>query len=367
MSTEPALEQSEVQEQPVPLPFPSAWWGRVLYGLFVTILPIISFGATTLLKPEWQDGKLSSYIILLLFPKASLLFFLLLAYSIVCYWLFLYAPTRFSRSFVIHLGIYTGVVLAFQYCIIVLVYSLDSYIYILFTVWLFSLIVPWIYRRAVAAWTTSRVNIFLLVFVVVVVLVGTLLTRGSLPFLILIFLIMVAPLWSFLIALRAAIWLFKNHESSLTFQRGLGIAAWGAVYVLAWRYDILKMFELYTALPPQPPPDCYIATAAAQGHPRFVGSHRVHRDDGKSLRVNGQLQRLKCAELALMIVNPRVHRVLRRIYDVVGKSLARRMKNPFVADVAYLLLKPFEWMAYSVLKRLLPDVDVFITRFYEKG
>jgi len=366
MSMEPVLEQSETQQAPVSLPFPIKWWGRALYGLFVIALPAFSFWATFLVEPEWQDGKLSSYIILSLYPKASLLFFPLLAYSIVCYWLLLFAPSRFSRSFVIRTGIYTGLLLALQYCIIILIFSLDTYLKILLVVWVSPFILLWIYRRVVAKWTASKVNVFLLVFVVVAALIGTLLTRGSLLVLALIFLIMVAPLWSFLIALRAAIWSFKNHETSFTIFRGLGLTAWIAGYAIAWRYDILKMFEIYTRLPPQPPSDCYIATAATEGHPRFVGSHTVQRADGKSMRVNGQLQTLKCAELALLAVNPRLHKTLRRIYDVVGKSLARRMKKPFVADIAYLLLKPAEWCAFFVLEWIVPEIESISRRMYTR-
>jgi hypothetical protein len=138
------------------------------------------------------------------------------------------------------------------------------------------------------------------------------------------------------------------------------------MYAVAWRLSILKMYELYAALPPQPPPDCYIATAAAQGHPQFVGSQVVLRENGKHLQVNRQLQILKCAELALMAMSPSVHKILRHIYDVVGKSLARRMQNPFLADLAFLLLKPWEWCAHSLLKMLIPEINEIAKTIYIK-
>jgi hypothetical protein len=164
--------------------------------------------------------------------------------------------------------------------------------------------------------------------------------------------------------LRVGVWLYENHETKFTSSRGLGLAVWLAAYIAAWRYDILKMYELYAALPPQPPPDCYIATAAAQGHPRVVGSKLVHRVGGKSMQVNGQLQVLKFAELALLEINPHWHTALRRIYDVVGKSLARRIHSPFLADIAYLLLKPFEWLARWLLKMIIPEVDSLTEKIY---
>jgi hypothetical protein len=174
-----------------------------------------------------------------------------------------------------------------------------------------------------------------------------------------------APFWSLLISGQAAIWLLKNHETKFTVYRGFGLAVWLAVYMAAWRFDILKMFALYAALPPQPPPDCYIATAAANGHPRFVRSRSVRRVDGKSMRVNKQLQILKCAELVLMAIYPQVHKLLRNIYDVVGKSLARKIQNPFMADMAYLLLKPCEWLAGMILKLVIPEIDLIASKMYK--
>jgi hypothetical protein len=361
MSIEPALEQTEAQEQPASLPFPTAKGGRFFYGLFVTALPAFSFWVIHFLKPEWQNGEFSSYVILSLFPEASLLFFPLLAYSVVCYWLLLWAPSYFSRWFSIRAGIYTGVLLAFQYSILLVLHSLDSYIFVLLLVGSSTFIGPWLYRQAVTKWTEFKVNAFLVIVASVVVVIG--LITGSIAVIALALLTMAAPFLCFLIALRAAIWLFKNYETQFTLPRGFGITAWIAAYAFAWRYDILKMFELYNALPTQPP-NCYIATAAAQGHSRLVGSHTVQRADGLSMQVNGQLQVLKFAELALLAVNPRLHIFLRRIYDVVGKSLARRIHNPFLADFAYLMLKPFEWLARWLLKVVVPEIDSLTEKIY---
>jgi hypothetical protein len=124
------------------------------------------------------------------------------------------------------------------------------------------------------------------------------------------------------------------------------------------------MYELYTALPLQPPPDCYIATAAAQGHPQIVGSRVVRRANGDVLRVNKQLQILKCVELACMAVLPRVHKTFRTLYDTIGKPIAQKMRHPFLADVAYLLLKPCEWLARWGLKIIVPDIDSISQKMY---
>jgi len=369
MSLEPVPEQIDPKESSAVLPFPTAPWARILYGLFVTVLPVFSFWATDLLKPEWQNGELSSYIILLLFPQASILFFPLLAYSIICYLFLLYMPDRFSQSFIVRAGIDTGILLALHYSIAVLLYSFystDSYIYLLIPVWIFPFVYSRLHRLAVSKWTIVKVNKALFILIPSALLIVTLLTRGGVPFFAMIVLIMAAPFWSFLLALRAARWLYKNYETKFTLPRGLGLTAWLAAYVAAWRFDILKMYELYSALPPQPPPDCYIATAAARGHPHFVHSKTVQRADGKLMQVNAQLQLLKCMELALMAINPHMHKRLRKVYDKLGKPLAHKIQNPFMADIAYLLLSPFEWLARLILKAIIPNIDSISRKIYIK-
>ena len=74
MSLEPVPDENVTKATPLTLPFPNAVWLRVLYGLFVGLMPVFSFWATDLLKPEWQNGDIGSYIILLLFPQASVWF-----------------------------------------------------------------------------------------------------------------------------------------------------------------------------------------------------------------------------------------------------------------------------------------------------
>lgn len=365
MDIELTSEQPTGTDPSISLPFPNAWWGRVVYALYITVPPALAFWSTDAFKPEWQSGKFSAYLVLFLFPEASLVFLLLLAYSVICYLFLLISPSRFSRFFGIRLGIYTGVLLALQYSILTLIYAFagNAFGYVMILIWISPLIFSVVYRWAAAKWTAGTVNKFLLIFAVAALFIATVINRSA-SFFVLMVLTMAAPFWCFLIALRAALWLFKNYESGLTLPRDLGLIVWLATYAAAWRFDLLKMYELYAALPPQPPPDCYIATAAARGHPRFVQAWTVQRTDGTALQVNRQLQRLKCAELALMKVNPRLHGVLRQIYDLLGKWLACRIQNPFLADVAYLLLKPWEWTVELALRMIVPEIDAISKKMY---
>ncbi|HNB42111.1 MAG TPA: hypothetical protein PLG52_11470, partial [Anaerolineales bacterium] len=158
-------------------------------------------------------------------------------------------------------------------------------------------------------------------------------------------------------------WLLKHYETKFSFTKGLGVVAWISAYAFALRFNIIKMFELYNALPTEPP-NCYIATAAAKGHPRFVGSREVTLASGKSMRVNRQLQRLKALEIVWMGVSAPSHRMMRQVYDVIGKRLAKQIQNPLLADIAYLILVPVELLSFFVLKSIVPEIQTLSERLY---
>jgi len=368
MALETVPDENLIEESSGFPRFPVNEWWRVLYGLFVIALPAFSFWAIQVLKPEWQSGELDAYLALFLQSEASIFFLLLLTYSIACYILLLINPDGYSSLFVVRFGVYTGVLLALQYSVILFLYLIDNkYSFAIVLLWLFPIYFPKSYRWAVSKWDTRRVLSSLGILVLIAVLIAVAYYREPfLPlFLAFVALIIAAPFWSFLIASQAAIWLFKNYETMVTLPRGLGVTAWLAAYAVAWRYDILKMYELYAKLPTAPP-NCYIATAAAHGHPKLVRSWAVQLANGKSMRANNQLQILKCAELALMAIAPRLHKLLRTIYDVIGKSLAQKIQNPFLADVAYLMLKPFEWIAKFCLRLIIGDVKSISIGLYSK-
>lgn len=352
MGSEETLPQSELGESSVSPPFPKGGWWKLLYGLCFSVLPALLFWGTKFLLPFWQSGRLSDYIALSLLSKASWVFYPLIIYSSGCYLTLLIAPIRYAEKRVVRLGIYTGTLLAFQYSILTLLFNPTAAV----LMWGAPFVWVFLYRLSIKKWKTEAV--YKAFFVITITL---LFFAGSASFILVAF---SAPFWCFLLAFRASVWLFKNYETKLTLQHGFGFITWIVVYIAAWRYDILKMFELYATLPTKPPPDCYIATAAARGHPQFVHSKTVQCADGKSMQVNGQLQVLKCLELALMAINPRLHKFLRRIYDVLGRSLACGIYNPFVADVAYLLLKPFEWLAELSLKTIISDIDSISKEIY---
>jgi hypothetical protein len=144
---------------------------------------------------------------------------------------------------------------------------------------------------------------------------------------------------------------FPHRNWSLL--RFFGVFTWITVYIGAWRMAVTQMLEEYAKLSPTDPNlTCYIATAAAHGHRHFVGA-RLHRAaDGRCFAVNDQLCRLKCFELILAHCLPRAHRVCRWAYDRVGPPAAALLVHPLLADAAYLLLKPAEWVSLALLAAL---------------
>ncbi|CAG0956671.1 hypothetical protein ANAEL_00381 [Anaerolineales bacterium] len=344
--------------------FPLSFRQRLTYGIFIVAAPIMDFTFVGIMKPEWQSGEFSDYIHLFLLPEASFVFFPFLAYSVVSYILLLVNTDRFAKSFLVRFGIYTGAFLALQYSILT-IFALDlSPTFILVVLLYFSpFIVTRVYRWLRSKWNAVLMGYIALGIGLVILFASMISLDSSAVFILLLFLGIAAPFLAFRIASQAMLWLIKNHEGKIVISRGLGFVAWLAAYAYALRFNILKMYELYAALPPRPP-DCYIATAAAQGHPRFVRSRVVELRVGKHVRINRQLQRLKCFELTLMVLSPSLHGFIRRVYDVVGKRLAVRISNPYLADLAYLLLVPEEWISFLALKLFVPEVEVISKRIY---
>jgi hypothetical protein len=386
----------EINLQEKALIVPASIGMRWLQALIVTVLPIACFALVRFAGPEWQDGKFSSYILILLRPQPSLLFLPLIAYSSVSFLLLLISPERFSSSFAVRLGIYTGALLAFQYSFLLLitgeytVMMLVIGVFILLFMGIDKLKIPMsdnematlpdqalekpmmrlLGRQTKPGIRKGLVVIGLAIYLVVVWKTGF---SGfdvqqilSLSFiLILAGILLTAPALCCWVIASTAAKLFKRYERPyliLNVWRGTGLAAWLLGFAGAWAFSIQEMFKLYASLPPRPP-DCYIATAAARGHRQIVRARPV-QVGSSVLWVNPQLQYLKCAELALMALAPGLHRPLRAFYDVAGAALARHMSHPLLADVAYLLLKPCEWLARRLMSWLIPELDEYAGKVY---
>jgi len=351
-----------------PLPVPESRWERVLYALIVVVLPIVCFSLSDVAKPEWQSGNFSDYATLMLLPQVAWFFFPFLIYSAICLLLLLIAPQRFALHFVIRFGVYTGMVLAAQY--VVLVTGMGaSYIFVSAAILILS---KWFYGKVKPEWRGGYVVMWLVLIIIIGLFIyhpnlqieslKSFLTSAPLGALLVI--LETSPILCFAVMAVTSVKLFKIYEirPPVLLWPAAGLIAWLAAYAFAWRFSILQAIEIYHSLPTSPP-DCYIATASARGHRRIVHSRMLVTAAG-AMWVTTQLQILKCAELALMALAPRLHALLRQGYDWFGPPLARKLTNPFLADLAYLTLKPFEWAATLTLKAIVPEIDEYAGRLY---
>jgi hypothetical protein len=137
-----------------------------------------------------------------------------------------------------------------------------------------------------------------------------------------------------------------------------------AAFMSACRWSIVKSLEAYAELPVNPTGDCYVASAAAYGHPRLVSSETCVTSSGGIVPVNNQLRTLKAAELTLRALTPSGHRIARCVYDRLGPLAARRLANPYLADLVYLALKPAEWLSFLILACVLGEQRKAVSRLY---
>jgi hypothetical protein len=336
---------------------------RIFHTLVIVILPLLSFWWSFALNPEWQDGKISSYASLLLGFKAAVYFYPLLAYSVVSYLLWLWWPGLFARNPIVWLGTLSGAILALQYLVILAI----GYPFILLVVlgWIILAILarwahPWLVKKIGKEATTLIWLALIGAGMVWIVRVNQ--NGGALIFFPIVAILGAGPFFCLALAIQALWLIWKKHRRpSSVAGVAAGGAGWLVLYTGAWWLSWQKMMELYAALPEYPP--CYIVTAAAQGHPAFVKSKPVGSGE-QTLRVNAQLQYLKAAELALLALAPGIHHIVRAVYDVVGRRLARSIVHPLLADLVYLSLKPAEWIVRLILRLLPGEVENAAQRLY---
>jgi hypothetical protein len=93
----------------------------------------------------------------------------------------------------------------------------------------------------------------------------------------------------------------------------------------------------------------YLCTAAARGHKRIVKPIRKGLRGKTEIIVNRQLCVANAFEELLQEKTPRFRRLVRRIYDAIGCPIARRIRTPLAADIAYIIIKPLEWIMTLIL------------------
>ncbi len=375
-----------------------SWPARI--GFFYTgvIVPIICFigsgrdGIFPIIGRRWQSGSMDVYIGLLLSWKASSVLYPFLIYSMVSLTLLVVRPARFYKKFVVRFGIYTGVWIALQYWIFILIGGNDgvpanwSEVGGLFEPVFYSLLavfipwgIGWLIHFLAGMFGRTRVWTIAVALGAIAWFVFLQFSpdgRGSLTFVLFgeleflyVFSLFFGTSWAFA-AYGTMAWylIFRLKGNGPRFQFGLlrlfGVMSWLIAYLGAWRTSINIMLAEYAKLPTENPGGCYVATAAARGHSCVVHSEGLTIDAGMICPVNDQMRYLKCAELVLRHTAPRLHRACRWIYNRLGPRLAASLVHPLLADAAYLSLKPAEWFARLALAVLLPGYKQQISGIY---
>jgi len=340
-------------------------------GLLIPLGSFITARGGSPLSPDWQDGEPFALIRVQLESKVAWPFFPLLAFSMCGMFSALFLPRKAAKSRVVRVGVYSGVVLAAQYSIIMgfalgklgllIGYAIASVAGVA-VVLILAIIAKFI--RANLLWG----------IVVPCCGVGALLALNShtgrefLGSMVLVAL-GAGPPWALAAYLWVSIALWRQqNEPAATHNAffNLLLFGWITAYIVAWRLAIVEAMRFYSALPTTQPSRCYVCTAAANGHSLIVRSTTICLEDGTLMRVNDQLRNLKCAELALKAVAPAAHRRLRMIYDCIGPRLARWISNPLAADIAYLSLKPAEWMCRAVFRLVSRDLLGVVRSLYRQ-
>jgi hypothetical protein len=324
------------------------------------VLPLICFAISFPERPRWQSGRYEEYAKLLLSHAGSAPQYPFLLYSMVCLVLLVWRPERWRDRSVVRLGIYLGVLLAAEFWVVfhtALGGTESGYMLPLF----FSAL------AVAVTWAAGKLNPW--AWVAIAVLFGLMVLASGGDFLGLgIFLALwCSTTWAFASYAYLAVGLLRARSAEgFRFSLTQLLAIMGALsaHLAAWRLSFLQVLDDYAQLPTTAPHGCFVCTAAAGGHPRFVRSEVVHSTVWGPQRVNDQLRYLKAFELLLLRLCPGAHAGCRRIYNRLGPRAAAWLRHPLAADAGYLLLKPAEWLARLCLILAIPGHGALIRRLY---
>ena len=361
-------------------------WLAIAYA--GVVLPVLCHGSTWFDDPNtpaWQSGNLDDQVGFVLNASAGFVLYPLMLYPLISLSLLLFREERFASNYLVRFGIFSGLPVAAWYCIIqaIIMFEIASLLSPqlmgVLVAWGFGIVTPfalWAVVR-VLLWTRRKLHIPWKVVVVLAILIAggiacaISLSEGAdtlleLPLVVLAVSMIFGAYWCFDAYLAMTLRLQWRYPQPVRFTilQLMAAMSWLAAFLAACRWAVILSLEQYSKLPLDPPNNCYIATAAARGHTRFVRAREIRSQRGVRWRINRQLTVLKAAELALRTLAPRLHAQIRASYDRLGPIIARRIGHPLLADLAYLALKPFEWSSHLLLTCLLGPERHRIERLY---
>ena len=348
------------------------WQLRLKFFLTGVLFPIIcltaiGIGGSASIEAPWQSGFLTHYIIVLTTRPTIFVFWPLLLFSFFCLTRWCFNPFK-HNSFWIQIGLVTGVIQALVFTVLLMFASGPlGQIMALFVGPLLALFVFLIdlanRKKLIARRFTIRYLIVLTTLVAVPLalirasgVTPTSTWQGVLAYFCigLLFIIGSASTLGLITFCRvfAASFFISKQKGRPTglIPQILGWFTWLGAYGFTWKAALDLMMIEYSKLP-KTDPNCFVSSAAANGHPTLVGSFELDpTQTGKVTgKVNRQMQRLKFLEFALATSLPSIHRLIRRFYNRFGPGVALVCQsNVWISDLTFLFLKPLEWIAIGI-------------------
>ena len=331
------------------------FWGGVVAPLICHAMALNGVP----MGPEWQSGLLKDKLAFAIAGSSGYPMYPLLGFCIVSMTVYLYDQNL--KHFVGKLGIYSGILVALWYLFLFdLVInettgwprSIFHNLLMIVVAAGFAAVIVGIIKLAHNLSPSSQVteytrqfSKYVLMALLLFFLLGLALSRGGLFFLALFFTLYFGVYWALLTYSYVSFRVFRDSSSlskNFSLLQFLTTVSWLGAFMGMCRVSVMASMVEYSKLPLEPPSGCYVVTAAARGHAWFVKA-----DDNLCQRfpVNRQLCRLKAFEIVVKSIWPRAHRLFRKIYDTLGPIVANRLSNRLFADLAYVSLKPVEWIA----------------------
>jgi len=108
----------------------------------------------------------------------------------------------------------------------------------------------------------------------------------------------------------------------------------------------------------------YLCTIAATGDPKIVKPLRIGKRNGNQIIVNRQLLIANAFEEMIRDISPKLHSVIRTLYDTYGYNLSRRITTVQLSNLTYILMKPLEWFFLICLYLFCTEPEKRINRQY---
>ncbi|WP_419189090.1 hypothetical protein [Stieleria marina] len=336
---------------------------RIKFFLTGVVFPVSCFvsswmGLNASVDTAWQSGRLEHFLPLVLSWPCFAPVLPLVGFSMAALTASVVRPLSANRRW-IRMGLYGGVVMAVSFLIAVIFASAVFTVIAAASVApILALIVYCIFKSGQWAKRFTIMHLLVLTSVVAIVIAACasmeLLTGWGdlqdIPLGIGFWIVAASPTLTCLTYIRASVTAARiadaKSDRSMSFRSGTGImivVAWLLAWIASWKLAVDLMLIEYAKLPTAQP-NCYVSSAAAYGHRKWVGSQQ-----SPSGLVNQQMRELKFIEFALVAAAPGAHSILRRAYNFGGPKLASVCRsNVWFADLTFLALKPLEFMAKTL-------------------